>query len=164
MTNTIARYVKNCHQCRKIKTYWKNKQKLLKSLFISNRCFQDISINFITSLSICKRHDKNYEHIMIIVDKLFKKKKYILLNFLKVNVVVQTFIKWMWREKSYSNFIISNRDIQFVFYFWQRSCEKIDIHFKFFIVWHSKTNDQIENVNAILKQYLRIYVNFNQND
>ena len=164
MTDTVARYVKNCHQCRKIKAYREDKQKLLKSLFISNRYFQNISIDFITLLSICKRHDKNYEHIMIIVDKLFKKKKYISLDSLKVSVVVQTFIKWMWREKNYSSFIISNRNIQFVFYFWQRLCERIDIHFKLFIVWHSKTNDQIENVNANLKQYLRVYVNFNQND
>ena len=65
---------------------------------------------------------------------------------------------------TYSNSIISNRNIQFVFYFWQRLCEKINIYFKFFIVWHSKTNDQIENVNANFKQYLKIYVNFNQND
>ena len=164
MTDTIARYVKSYHQCRKIKTYRKNKQKLLKSLSISNRYFQNISINFITLLSICKRHDKNYEHIMIIVDKLFKKKKYISLDSLKVSVVVQTFIEWMWREESYSNFIISNRDIQFVFYFWQRLCERIDTHFKLFIVWHSETNDQTENVNADFKQYLRVYVNFNQDD
>ena len=164
MTDTIARYVKSCHQCRRIKAYREDKQELLKSLSISNRYFQDISIDFITFLSICKRHDRNYEHIMIIVDKFFKKKKYISLDSLKVSVVVQTFIEWMWREENYSNFIISNRDIQFVFYFWQRLCERIDIHSKFFIVWHSKTNDQTENVNANLKQYLRVYVNFNQND
>ena len=74
MIDTIIRYVKNCHQCKKIKTYRKNKQKLLKSLFISNRYFQNISINFITFLSICKRNDKNYEHIMIIMNRFFKKK------------------------------------------------------------------------------------------
>ena len=160
----MIRYVKNCHQCKKIKTYRKNKQKLLKSLSISNRYFQDISIDFITFLSICKRNDRNYEHIMIIVNRFFKKKKYISLDSLKVSVVIQTFIEWIWREKSYSSSIVSNRDTQFVFYFWQRLCERIDIHFKFFIVWHSETNDQIENVNANFKQYLKIYVNFNQND
>ena len=95
MIDTMIRYVKSYHQCKKIKTYRENKQELLKSLFISNRHFQDISINFITFLSICKRNDKSYEHIMIIVNRLFKKKKYIFLNFLKINVVIQTFIKWI---------------------------------------------------------------------
>ena len=164
MIDTMTRYVKSCHQCRRIKAYRENKQELLKSLSISNRYFQDISIDFITFLSICKRNDRNYEHIMIIVNRFFKKKKYILLNSLKVSVVIQIFIEWIWREESYPSSIISDRDIQFVFYFWQRLCERIDTHLKFFIVWHSETDDQIENANADFKQYLRAYVNFSQDD
>ena len=34
----------------------------------------------------------------------------------------------------------------------------------FFIAFHFKTNDQIENVNASYKQFLKTYVNYNQND
>ena len=68
--------MKGCYQCKKIKHYWKNKQRLLKPLFISNRYFKNISVNFITSLSICKKNDKRYQHIIIIIDKLNKKKIY----------------------------------------------------------------------------------------
>ena len=164
MIDIVARYVKNCHQCRRIKTYREDKQELLKSLSISKRYFQNISMNFITSLSICKRHDRNYQHIMIIVDRLSKKKKYIELNSLKMNAMIQTFIEWVWKEKEYSSSIVSDREIQFVFYFWQRLCERIDTHFKLFTVWHFETDDQTKNVNANLKQYLRVYVNYNQND
>ena len=39
MTDIVARYVKNCHQCRRIKTYREDKQELLKSLSISKRYF-----------------------------------------------------------------------------------------------------------------------------
>ena len=35
---------------------------------------------------------------------------------------------------------------------------------KLFIAFHFETNKQIEIVNAIFKQYLRTYVNYNQND
>ena len=76
MTNTIFQFIKICHHCKKIKIYKNEKQKLLKSMFIFDKYFQNIKINFITSLSKCKRHNRRFRHIMIIIDKLSKKKKY----------------------------------------------------------------------------------------
>ena len=89
----MHRYVKKCHHCKKTKHYRENKQKLLKSLFISKRYFQNISMNFITSLSKCLRNDKTYQHIMMIMNKLFKKKRFVILNFLKIETIIQTFIE-----------------------------------------------------------------------
>ena len=57
-----------------------------------------------------------------------------------------------------------DRKTQFIFHFWQKLCEKINIKSKLFTAWHSKTNDQIENANANFKVYLKVYVNYNQND
>ena len=57
-----------------------------------------------------------------------------------------------------------DRETQFIFHFWQKLCEKINIKSKLFTAWHSKTNNQIENANADFKVYLKIYVNYNQND
>ena len=59
---------------------------------------------------------------------------------------------------------MSDRDIQFTFHFWQKLCEKIDIKSKLFTAWHSKIDDQIENANANFKVYLKVYVNYNQDD
>ena len=73
MTKTIIKYVKNCHICKKIKHYRKNKQKLFKSLSIFERYFQNISIDFIISLFKCMRNDKIYKHIMIIMNRFNKK-------------------------------------------------------------------------------------------
>ena len=102
MTNTMTRYLKVCHLCKRIKVYREEKHDLLKSLLILERYFQEISIDFITSLLECTRNGRVYEHVMIVVDRLFKKKKFIVLNSLKVETIVQAFIEWAWREKEYS--------------------------------------------------------------
>ena len=60
--------------------------------------------------------------------------------------------------------VLFDRDIQFIFHFWQKLCEKKNIKSKLFIAWYSKIDDQIENANADFKIYLKIYVNYNQND
>ena len=76
MTDTVARYVKSCHACKRSKAYRDGKHGLLKPLPIPDRYWQDISVNFITPLPICNRFGRKYEHIMV-VDRLSKKKKFI---------------------------------------------------------------------------------------
>ena len=150
--------------CKRIKAFRKNKHELLKSLFISKRYFIDISMNFIVALLVCKRNERNYKYIMIVVNRLSKKKKFVALNFLNVKAVVQDFVNWIWRKKKYSERIVFDRETQFVSHFWKRLCERIDIKLKLFFVWHFETDEQIERANADLKAYLRVYVNYKQND
>ena len=101
---------------------------------------------------------------MIIVDKLFKKKKFIFMNFLEIEIVVQVFIDFIWREEDYSMSIVSDRDKQFVAHFWRRLCNRLETKFKLFTSFHSKIDEQTKNVNEMLKQYFRVYVNYQQND
>ena len=164
MTDIVARYVKECHHCKRTKHYREEKQDLLKSLPISDRYFRDISINFIISLPKCERNEKSYQHIMITVDRLSKKKRFIVLHSLKVKAVIQIFIKWIWRKKEYFNSIVSDRESQFVTHFWRRLCQRIDTNPKLFTAWHAETNEQTKIANANLKTFLRAYVNYNQND
>lgn len=49
----------------------------------------------LTPLPVCTRFDRRYEHIMIVVNRLSKNKKFIPLDSLEVEVVVQAFIEWI---------------------------------------------------------------------
>ena len=95
ITAWVARYVKTCHSCKRTKVYREAKQELLKPLLISDRYFKEITVDFITSLLICVRNGKNYQHIIIVIDRLFKTKKFAALNSLDVDAVMQTFINWI---------------------------------------------------------------------
>ncbi len=74
MRITIKRYIQNCYVCRRSKALkdWINK--LLKSLFISEHQWQDISLNFI--IILLKSDESNA--ILTVINRLFKEHHYIL--------------------------------------------------------------------------------------
>ena len=91
--DTIIKYIKNCHIYKKSKIYRKNKQNFFKLLSIPKRYWQNISINFIILLSVCSRFDRKFEYIIIIMNRLSKKKKFIPFDSLKINTIIQIFIE-----------------------------------------------------------------------
>ena len=117
MIVTITQYIKACLHCKRTKHYKNEKQNLLKFLLILERYFQNIFIDFIISLFICRRNDRDYEHIMITMCKLFKKKRYIDMNSINVKVMIQIFVKWIWKDEKYSNIIVFDKDTQFIAHF-----------------------------------------------
>lgn len=74
MTDTVSRYVKNYYICKRFKIYKENKYEFLNFLSISEKYWQNIFIDFITFLFIYFRFNRKFEHIIIVVNKLFKKK------------------------------------------------------------------------------------------
>ncbi len=43
-------------------------------------------------------------------------------------------------------------------------CKMLKINFKLSTMYHSEINDQIERINAVMKHYLWIFINYMQND
>ncbi len=74
MRTTIKRYIRNCYVYRRSKASRDQINELLKSLFISEQRWQDISLNFIIDLL---KSDKS-NAILTVIDWLFKKRHYIL--------------------------------------------------------------------------------------
>ena len=91
-------------------------------------------------------------------------KKYIKFDFMNVQTIVQVFLEWIWKNEKYSENVVSDRKKQFVVYFWQRFCERINIKFKLSIAWHLEINNQTKNVNFNFKIYFRDFINYKQND
>jgi hypothetical protein len=74
MRTTIKCYIQNCYVCRRSKVSRDRINKLLKSLFISEQRWQDISLNFI--IDLLKSDESNA--ILTVIDRLSKKRHYIL--------------------------------------------------------------------------------------
>ena len=60
--------------------------------------------------------------------------------------------------------IVSDWGTQFVSYFWLALCDILDIKAQLFTAFHPETDGQTERINTTIKMYLRMYVNFMQND
>jgi hypothetical protein len=164
MTQDIAQYVRACTTCRRIKPYREGKQGLLHPLPIPDRYWTDISMDYITHLPPCTDNGRTYTDILVIVDRLSKKKKFIPVVDLKVDTLVRAFVEFVWREEGYPESIVSDRGPQFVSHFWLRLCQRIGTKPKLSTTAHPETDGQTEIVNAFLKQYLRAYVNYEQDN
>jgi transposase InsO family protein len=137
---------------------------LLHPLPIPERYWQSISIDYITHLPACMDNRRTYENILIIVDRLSKKKKFIPIVDLRVDTLVRAFVEYVWRKEGYPEQIVSDQGAQFTSHFWKRLCQRIRTKPKLSTSFHPETNGKTKNANAWLKQYLRAYVNYKQDN
>ncbi|KAI1513832.1 rve multi-domain protein [Pyrenophora tritici-repentis] len=164
MINDVAQYVKNCLACRRLKSYRDGKHGLLHPLPIPERYWSSISMDYITHLPPCTDNGRTYTNVLVIVDRLSKKKKFIPVVDLKVDTLVKAFVEYVWREEGYPDSIVSDRGAQFLSHFWTRLCQRLGTKPKLSTGYHPETDGQTENANAWLKQYLRSYINYEQDN
>ena len=158
-------FINNCHICVKTK-YFRNKyNEMLKSLSMSKQRWFDIFVDFVIFLLFSNNlWNVTCKNIMIVVNRLFKNMIYESINDLILEDVVKTFYRTMLFHWELSFICIFDRDSQFVNHFWDQLCRKLNIKIKLFTIYHLETNDQIENTNDVMKQYLRTFYNYLQND
>lgn len=160
----VASYVRACQHCRRTKSYKDKKQGLLHPLPIPHRYWTSISLDYITDLPPCTIDGRRYLGILVIVDRLSKKKRFIPVTGFDVDTLVRSFVEYVWREEGYPEEVVSDRGSQFTSYFWQRLCARTGARPKLSTSFHPETDGQTENANAWLKQYLRAFVNYEQDN
>ena len=161
MQNFVRRYCNHCNVCRRSKFSRFKKQKILRTLFISQRRWRDINIDLIIDFF----EVNDYNVIVNIVNRLTKKRHHIFCNkTFDVEKLTTLFMKHVWRYHEFFTIIICDRDFRFINDFWKKLCKRLNIEVKLFIVWHSKNNNQSEKLKNVMTKYFKVYVNYNQND
>ncbi len=155
MIRDVKQYVRNCHIYRRVKAARDKFHELLNSLSMSNRSWTDIILDFVTELF----DSRNYNAILMIVDKLSKMHHYISCttneNETTIEETAKLLIQHVWKLHELSTTMISDRDSQFISFVWDTICKMLKIKAKLFIAFHSQTNDQSEIFNQKMKRYLR---------
>ena len=146
----MQKYVQFCLTCAWKKSWHIKKQDVLWFLSVFMWWWQDISIDFVVNLS----NNNDYTNIMMIIDWLTKMKHMISLNLLDVIEIVKIFIQNVFKLHELSDMIISDCENQFIAIFWKTLCTWLEIEAWLSTVFHSETDDQMKNVNTIMKQYL----------
>ena len=137
----IRRYIQNCHDCQRSKTFRNSINELLHSLSISQKCWKDIVMNFITELSLLEE----YNVICIIICHLIKKHHYVFCHWKDDNISVEEMI-WIMLWNVYQLYdlfssIVSNKDFQFISIIWQSLCKWLRFTASLLTVYHSEIND-----------------------
>ena len=165
MIEMIWQFVHNCHACLWNKISWDKYHDLLKPLTVLKRQWTHIFMNFIIELFPSKAADDNvYQNVLVVVNHLTKMWHLIFCQFMIKKKMVCLFHQHVWKYHELFSTIISDCGTQFVTHFWDELCQCLKIKFTLFTVYHSETDEQIKNVNAVLEQYLQVYVVYLQND
>jgi hypothetical protein len=164
MKDDCRRYATNCFICRRTKIYNTSKQDLLTSLSIFQRKWTDFSFDFVTKLSRCKRRNQVFEKILVIVDRLIKRKLYKSMTSIETQDLFDAFKRRVFCCYELFISLINDRDNQITAKLWDRTCNRYKIKNKIFSTHHLETDDQIENANKWMKNYLRAYVKYAQDD
>jgi hypothetical protein len=161
---SVKRYIRNCHICKRFKTTRDKYSELLNSLSISNRLWMNIIMNFVIELS----KSKSFNAILMIVNRLTKMHHYISCVAKKDETTAEKtarlLINYVWKSHELSSIIISNWRSQFTFSIWKIVCQILKINVKLSTVFHSEIDDQSEIANQEMKRYLRSYCSYQQDD
>ncbi len=164
MQKTISWYVWNCYICQRSKTSQDKFNELLHSLLIFEQQWKNIVMNFIIDLSLSK--GKNI--ILIMICRLIKKWHYISCftddEKITAEKTAELMLQWIYWIHDLFNFIVLNRESQFIFILWKSLCKRLNINLQLFTVYHSQIDDQSERVNQNVERYLWFFCSYMQND
>ncbi len=97
------------------------------------------------------------------IDSIFNLAQF-LTTFMKVEKVINCFYAYVWKHHDLLKFFMSDQDTKFIFNIWKHMCKMLKINVKLSTTYHFEINDQIKKVNAIMKHYLQVFINYMQNN
>jgi hypothetical protein len=165
MSRNAKKYVVSCTKCSLTKSIKHKFYELLQSLSIFMKLKRNWTMNFIFDLSLNKRSEQIYNFILIIIDRYTKYFKYISAkkDWTTKQLTNQLFDE-IFSKHEISKSIMFDKNSLFIFNFWFNFCYHLKIKIRLNIVFYFQIDDQIKRQNETLKQYLRIYVNYQQDN
>jgi len=161
MTHFVTTYIRTCTDCKRAKSTHHKPYGLLKFLPIPERAWSSISMDFIEGLPT----SDGYDCILVIVCRLTKAALFIECHSTDDSYqLALLFIKYVFSKHGAPTDIISDRGKLFVSKFWTSLCSILNIKNNSSTAYHPETDGQTERVNQILEQYIRLYVNYQQDN
>jgi hypothetical protein len=106
-----------------------------------------------------------FDTILVIVCRLTKMGLFIpTYRDIDAEDVAMLFLQHVFSKHGTPSDIVSDRGKHFISRFWRSLCNLLDIKANLSTAYHPETDGQTERLNQILEQYLRIYINYQQDD
>ncbi|SAM81822.1 uncharacterized protein UBRO_20619 [Ustilago bromivora] len=108
---------------------------------------------------------KGYDSILVIVDRLTK---YAILALMTKSVIAEQTARLLWRyliiHFGIPDHMVSDRGRQFILKAWKEFAKTMGAKHLLSMAYHPQTDGQTERVNQVVKQYLQMYCNYQQDD
>ncbi len=123
-------------------------------------------MDFVTGLPISADwKGDSYDSILVIVDQLTKMIHYVLV---KVTIdapgLSEMIIDVVVRYHRVPESIVMDRGLLFISKFWSSLCYFLGIKRKLFTAFHPQTDGQTKRQNSTMEAYLRVFVNWEQDE
>ncbi|KAI5474168.1 hypothetical protein MNV49_007998, partial [Pseudohyphozyma bogoriensis] len=156
----VEDYVSGCTTCARTKAPRHKKYGLLQPLPIPEHPWASISMDFIEKLPESDGYDS-----ILVVDRLTKMAVFIPTDTtITAQELADIFIRHVFSKHGLPADIISDRGNKFTSQFWTALSQALKIQQNLSTAYHPETDGQTERINSILETYLRLYVNYDQDD
>ncbi len=122
-------------------------------------------MDFVTGLISADWKGDSYDSILVIVDRLMK-----IVYYVPVKVTIdapglaEVIINMVVRHHGVPKSIVTDRGSLFTSKFWSSLCYFLGIKRKLSTAFHPQTDGQTKKQNSTMKAYLRVFVNWEQDD
>lgn len=163
MNAYIQNYVNTCDICHRAKSLRAKQHGFLLPLPVAERPWSSISMDFIVKLP---ESAQGNDSIFVVVDR-FSKLAYFV-PFREeggdATKIAELFLRYVFANHGLPKSIVSDRGSVFTSNFWQALMSLMHVRTDLSTSFHPQTDGQTERVNQTLEQYLRIYLNYEQNN
>ena len=163
----VVKIINECEDCARSKAARHKPYGELKPLQVPSRPWESIAFDHITKLPTSREisSDQEYDSIFVITDRLTKYGYFIpFKEATDAEVLAYTVLRTVVANHGLPNEIISDRGTTFASKFWQALMAQLGVKHKLSTAYHPQTDGQTERLNQTLEQYLRCYVNYEQDD
>jgi len=159
MTKEVAKYVEGCDLCQRHKNQVEAPAGKLMPNSIPKKPWRHISADFIVKLPLAQ----GYDAILVVCDQLTKMVHFIPTTE-KTSAVglARLFRDNVWKLHGLLESIILDRGVQFTAGMMKELNERLGIRTKLSTAYHPQIDEQTEQVNQELEQYLRMFVDHRQ--
>ena len=163
----IQAVISECNTCAKAKAARHKPYGELQPLPVPQKAWDSIALDFIVKLPLSKEpiSGARYDSILVITDRFTKFGHFIPYKEASTATdLAYSFLRNIVSLHGMPREIISDRGSVFVSKFWQGLITQLGVQHKLSTAYHPQTDGQTERLNQTLEQYLRSYVNYQQDD
>jgi hypothetical protein len=156
MKKEVVDFIVRCLKCQNVKVEDEHPVGLLQPLPIPKWKWEVVTMYLITKLP---RTTNQHDSIMVVVDKLTKAPHFILVKLMhNATDIVDIYMREIDKLHGVPKTIVSNRDPKFTSNFHKELFKGFGTNLNFSTTYHPKSDGQIERVNQVIEDMLRMYV------
>src|SRR5258707_1843514 len=157
----VGDYVRSCTSCMHTKATCHKPYGLLKQLPIPGQPWESILMDFIKQLPM----SEGFTAILVIMDRLTKQLLFIPThNMVDAPQLAQLFLTHIFLKHSTPGHVTSDHGTEFVSHFFCSLGSLLSMKLHFTSGYHLEGDGWMEQINQVLEQYLRAYMNYQQDN